>query len=67
MADTKKPVPRGSSYNPDKGALENLHDALSSFLGIGADSKNQPAHGGKSVDSVVDEAVKGVPGNTTDY
>jgi hypothetical protein len=44
--------------------LDQLADAL---FGAGHGTKPDFVEGGKSVNKAVDEAVKGAPGNTTDY
>jgi len=54
MAEPTNDPVQGSSYDNSKGALQNLHDAIGSFLGLG---KATPAHQGKSIDDTVNEAV----------
>jgi hypothetical protein len=68
--ETKDPVTHGSSYDESKGALENLHDAIGSYLGFG---KREAIEGGKSVtagegaDQAVNEGIKDANKSNPDY
>jgi hypothetical protein len=62
--DKSTPAPKTPAKDPPN-FLDQLTDAL---WGAGHGTRDATAtHGGKTVDKVVDEAVKGVPGNTTEY
>jgi hypothetical protein len=63
MSDPNPKTPKTGSYDNSKGLLENLRDALHGVL----PQEGKVVEGGKSVDDAVNEAVSGVPGNTTDY
>lgn len=62
--ETNGKVAHGSSYDDSKGALENLHDAIGSYLGFG---KRQAVSAGKGIDQTVDEAVESAKGANPDY
>lgn len=57
-SDTNVP-PKSSLGDLGRQALKELHDAIGSHLGL--PKATAPKHQGKTIDEVVDEAIKGAP------
>lgn len=66
-AGQKVAVDEDTSSTPDPEHVSSLLSGLKGLLGMGGSKKPSISEGGKDVNSAVDEAVRGTPGNTTDY